>query len=486
MLNKKISAIIGSALGLIMFLLIIPSVSASTNIVSTTYPYAWGTDIGWVNFYTDGGNLTVSSTGLTGYAWSTNYGWLNFNPNCGSGTEGCGVANDGNGNLSGYAWSENVGWLSFNGVKINTSTGRFYDISTTTAGDTNGQLNFDCTSSGSPLCNVVTGWRPTVVVVDVCDNDDHCDAGETHANCSSDCPSAPPVNPPSGGGGGGYSAPKITGAKAEIINSNYDNRTITLKLSADNSIISVTVSENSTFSGESWWPYSASGYIYKVKGANSGSVYVKVKNSSSESDPFVVNYSLSANATPVGDLVPGDLIKTANNPAIYYINSENKRQLYSNSATFWSWHTGSWSNIKSGNTTKTIKKVSQSILDSIVVGKNVTVKPGAKLMKFDNSPQVYTVFGNAKLKSLTDQEAVTFYGNGRNWKEGAITIQTSFEADYAKANADFADSDSDGLSNDDESNTYGTNPNNPDSDGDGYRDGWEVISGYSPNGPGKL
>lgn len=43
----------------------------------------------------------------------------------------------------------------------------------------------------------------------------------------------------------------------------------------------------------------------------------------------------------------------------------------------------------------------------------------------------------------------------------------------------FQDSDQDGLSNDEEK-TYGTNPNNPDTDGDGYSDGIEVQSGYDP------
>lgn len=33
---------------------------------------------------------------------------------------------------------------------------------------------------------------------------------------------------------------------------------------------------------------------------------------------------------------------------------------------------------------------------------------------------------------------------------------------------------------------YGTNPQKPDTDNDGYKDGDEVINGYNPNGPGRL
>lgn len=47
------------------------------------------------------------------------------------------------------------------------------------------------------------------------------------------------------------------------------------------------------------------------------------------------------------------------------------------------------------------------------------------------------------------------------------------------------DSDLDGLT-DEQEKFYGTDPLNPDTDGDGYNDGSEVQSGYNPKGQGKL
>lgn len=47
------------------------------------------------------------------------------------------------------------------------------------------------------------------------------------------------------------------------------------------------------------------------------------------------------------------------------------------------------------------------------------------------------------------------------------------------------DPDFDGLATMDES-LYASDPRNPDSDKDGYKDGDEVASGFSPTGPGKL
>ena len=56
---------------------------------------------------------------------------------------------------------------------------------------------------------------------------------------------------------------------------------------------------------------------------------------------------------------------------------------------------------------------------------------------------------------------------------------------YDGAAAAALDSDNDGLT-DAEEKIYGTDPHNPDTDGDGYLDGAEVKAGYNPLGAGKL
>jgi hypothetical protein len=55
-------------------------------------------------------------------------------------------------------------------------------------------------------------------------------------------------------------------------------------------------------------------------------------------------------------------------------------------------------------------------------------------------------------------------------------------AENKTASTIFLDSDQDGLTNQEEK-TLGTDPNNPDTDGDGYSDGKEVQSGYNPLKP---
>lgn len=111
--------------------------------------YAWGENVGWINFNPSQGGVTVTDSAVTGYAWGENVGWINLSPTYG------GVTNDGNGNLSGYAWGENIGWINFNPtgsqVVINNSTG---DFSGYAWGENVGWISFSCTN-----CNVNTSWR---------------------------------------------------------------------------------------------------------------------------------------------------------------------------------------------------------------------------------------------------------------------------------------------------------------------------------------
>lgn len=55
-----------------------------------------------------------------------------------------------------------------------------------------------------------------------------------------------------------------------------------------------------------------------------------------------------------------------------------------------------------------------------------------------------------------------------------------------KERVDIDDPDFDGLTTLQETETYKSNPEKSDTDGDGYKDGDEVAAGYNPNGPGRL
>lgn len=131
--------------------------------------YAYGENIGWINFAPSfGPGVTVTDDAVTGYAWAENLGWISLSceDTSSCGTVDYGVTNDGAGNLSGHAWGENVGWISFScenagtcgtveyRVTIDPATGEF---SGRAWGENIGWISFDY--SGSVTYGVKTSWR---------------------------------------------------------------------------------------------------------------------------------------------------------------------------------------------------------------------------------------------------------------------------------------------------------------------------------------
>ena len=141
-----------------IFLLAGRTLASETNgTIDAVYKYAWGENIGWINFGCDECDVAITDDGLTGHAWSTQYGWVNLSPNNAGNT---GVINDGEGTLSGFAWSSNLGWIDFTGVTINTS-GEFLGYATLDSDAS--QINFNCVNGASCASadfKVKTDWRP--------------------------------------------------------------------------------------------------------------------------------------------------------------------------------------------------------------------------------------------------------------------------------------------------------------------------------------
>ena len=65
----------------------------------------------------------------------------------------------------------------------------------------------------------------------------------------------------------------------------------------------------------------------------------------------------------------------------------------------------------------------------------------------------------------------------RNWKFRKCSRRHLWRRFRA---VDSTDTDNDGLSDILESSQYGTDPNDPDTDGDSLLDGWEVANGLNP------
>lgn len=109
--------------------------------IDTTNKYAYGANIGWVNWYGRGPGGDIPSGAVigeyvcSGYIYAANVGWISL----GNGSpvnriqyqnnaiNDFGVNNDGLGNLRGYAYGQNIGWINFENIgapAVNLRTGQ--------------------------------------------------------------------------------------------------------------------------------------------------------------------------------------------------------------------------------------------------------------------------------------------------------------------------------------------------------------------------
>lgn len=124
------------ALALFSTLSLLSSAFAITTTIDPVNRYAYGANIGWMDWVADTNNgAVIGDYVCSGYIYSGNVGWINLGS--GSPTNGIqylnlsqsdfGVNNDGLGDLSGYAWGANIGWITFEQTygkpKVNLLTG---------------------------------------------------------------------------------------------------------------------------------------------------------------------------------------------------------------------------------------------------------------------------------------------------------------------------------------------------------------------------
>jgi len=186
---------------IIVLVLVFSPISVFANI-NATNKWAWGEDIGWVNFDPAGWWVVVSGTGLTGTAWSSNFGWIDLAPTNGGVTLTNGViATTCQSTLSWNAWSPNLGWIDFSGVRID-ETGRFYG---TTSWVNSGNISFSWSihhvaTSLLPDCTSVdSDWDGVEDTQEVIDGTDPNDSSSVLDSDNDGIPDAVDPNPNSSG-----------------------------------------------------------------------------------------------------------------------------------------------------------------------------------------------------------------------------------------------------------------------------------------------
>lgn len=118
----------------------------------------------------------------------------------------------------------------------------------------------------------------------------------------------------------------------------------------------------------------------------------------------------------------GQLVK-ASGAAVYYVNTDGKRFVFPNEATYKTWYTD-FSNVVT---------ISDSALANMMIGGNVTYRPGTKLVKITTDPKVYAISTGGALRWVeTETIAVSLFGP--TWASQVNDIPDAFFINYRVGN----------------------------------------------------
>ncbi|MBF8280779.1 MAG: hypothetical protein HW383_552 [Candidatus Magasanikbacteria bacterium] len=132
--------------------------------------------------------------------------------------------------------------------------------------------------------------------------------------------------------------------------------------------------------------------------------------------------------TPSG-IGPGSLIKLncpsgadLNHPcrAVYYWGNDGKRHAFTNSKVYFSWY----ANFDS------VQIVTPEAMAGLTLGRNVTYRPGTRLIKFPTDKNVYAIAKKGVLRWLTDEDvAKSLFGS--SWGQQVDDVSDAFYFDYS-------------------------------------------------------
>jgi hypothetical protein len=106
--------------------------------------------------------------------------------------------------------------------------------------------------------------------------------------------------------------------------------------------------------------------------------------------------------------------------AVYYIGADGKRHAYTSSRVFFTWY----------ENFDGVQIVTPQTLSSYPLGKNVTYRPGSRMVKFASLDKVYAITSGGRLSWIkTEEVARTLYGD--DWNTKVDDIPDAFFNDYA-------------------------------------------------------
>ena len=132
---------------------------------------------------------------------------------------------------------------------------------------------------------------------------------------------------------------------------------------------------------------------------------------------------------PPSSLAPGTRIKTAcpggegvNHPcrAVYYYSAAGTRHVFSNAKVYFSWY----------ENFDDVMIVNEATMASFAIGRNITYRPGIKMVKFQTLATVYVVERGGVLRPVNSEAtAAALYGH--NWNQQIDDISDAFFTNYS-------------------------------------------------------
>lgn len=105
--------------------------------------------------------------------------------------------------------------------------------------------------------------------------------------------------------------------------------------------------------------------------------------------------------------------------AVYYVGKDGKRHAFPNSKVYFSWY----ANFDS------VTDVTTQVMGSFMLGKNVTYRPGSKMVKFQTLNNVYAVSKGGVLRWVASEAtAIGLYGT--DWNTRVDDIPDTFYGNY--------------------------------------------------------
>jgi len=115
----------------------------------------------------------------------------------------------------------------------------------------------------------------------------------------------------------------------------------------------------------------------------------------------------------------GSLIRIQSNSSVYYCGADGKRYVFPNAKTYATWY----------KDFSLVKVISLEDMSKIILGGNVTYRPGVKLVKIQTDSRVYAVDLNGTLRLMvTPPIAAKYYG--ATWNKNVEDIPDSFFTNY--------------------------------------------------------